>query len=45
MAILDEYIKDNNAALVMVTHDHRLAGRCKKQYRLQDQNLTLLQEL
>jgi putative ABC transport system ATP-binding protein len=45
MDILDEYIKDNSASLIMVTHDKRLAGRCKKQYRLQDQNLTLLEEL
>lgn len=43
MDILQEYIQDNSACLVMVTHDTRLASRCKKQYRLADQKLTLLQ--
>lgn len=43
MDILDEYIKENDAILIMVTHDKRLAKRCKKQYRLQDQQLTLLE--
>ena len=35
-----EYIEKNSALLVMVTHDTRLASRCKKQYRLADQKLT-----
>lgn len=44
MDILAEYIKEENAVLVMVTHDKRLAGRCDKQYRLIDQELTLLEK-
>ncbi len=39
MDILQEYIEQNSACLVMVTHDTRLASRCKKQYRLADQKL------
>jgi putative ABC transport system ATP-binding protein len=42
MDILQEYIEQNSACLVMVTHDTRLAARCKKQYRLLDQTLSLL---
>jgi len=42
MDILQEYIKTNDACLVMVTHDKRLANRCKKQYLLTDQNLSLI---
>lgn len=42
MDILQEYIKTNDACLIMVTHDKRLASRCKKQYRLVDQQLSLI---
>jgi len=42
MDILEEYIRTHNACLVMVTHDKRLASRCKKQYLLADQHLSLI---
>ena len=42
MDILQEYIEEHNACLVMVTHDTRLASRCKRKYRLIDQKLILL---
>lgn len=42
MDILQEYIETNDACLVMVTHDKRLAHRCKKQYLLADQHLSLM---
>jgi len=42
MDILQEYIETNDACLVMVTHDKRLANRCKKQYQLVDQHLSLM---
>ncbi len=43
MEILDEYIHQNGAALVMVTHDRRLAKRCNRQYELIDQHLQLIE--
>jgi putative ABC transport system ATP-binding protein len=39
MDIFFDYTTDNNAALVMVTHDEELARRCKKVYRLKDKKL------
>ncbi|MDH5464253.1 MAG: ABC transporter ATP-binding protein [Thiovulaceae bacterium] len=42
MDILSEYIKNENAILVMVTHDQRLARRCEKTYSLQEQQLVLI---
>ena len=39
MDIFFDYTNDNNAALVMVTHDEELARRCKKVYRLKDKKL------
>jgi len=42
MDILHDYIEKNDAMLVMVTHDNRLAKRCKYQYTLQDLELIQL---
>ena len=39
MALLFEYCQEQNAALVLVTHDEELARRCDRVYRLQDQRL------
>lgn len=36
MDVLLEYIKQNDAALVLVTHDEMLAGRCDNIYRLEN---------
>lgn len=40
--ILHEYIAQNDAMLVMVTHDTRLAKRCKYQYKLENLHLSKL---
>ena len=37
--ILFEYIKSNNAGMLMVTHEQNIASRCDKIYRLKDYNL------
>ncbi|NPA56036.1 MAG: ABC transporter ATP-binding protein [Epsilonproteobacteria bacterium] len=39
MEVLSEYCDMNNASLVMVTHDDRVAHKCDKIYRLQDHEL------
>jgi putative ABC transport system ATP-binding protein len=39
MDIFFKYIQDNNAGMVLVTHDEELAYKCKKVYRLQDKKL------
>lgn len=39
MDIFFDYTNENNAALIMVTHDEELACRCKKVYRLKDKTL------
>ncbi len=40
MNIFDEYITQNGAALVLVTHDESLANRCDKIYHLENKELT-----
>ncbi len=40
MNIFDEYIVQNGAALVLVTHDESLANRCDKIYHLENKELT-----
>jgi putative ABC transport system ATP-binding protein len=39
MNIFDEYIAQNEAALVLVTHDEGLANRCDKIYHLENKEL------
>lgn len=39
MNIFEEYIRDNQAALVLVTHDEGLAQRCKKIFHLENKEL------
>jgi putative ABC transport system ATP-binding protein len=39
MRLLDEYTRQHNAALVLVTHDEELAHRCDNVYRLQNERL------
>lgn len=40
MDVLTDYIKETGAALVLVTHDENMAGRCDKIYTLEDQALS-----
>ena len=40
MQILNDYIEQNSAAMVMVTHDKRLALGCTQSYTLEDKQLT-----
>jgi putative ABC transport system ATP-binding protein len=39
MKVLLEYIKENNAGLVLVTHDESMAKLCNKSYRLENRKL------
>jgi putative ABC transport system ATP-binding protein len=39
MKVLLEYIKDNDASMVLVTHDESMAKLCDKRYRLENQKL------
>ena len=39
MEVLLEYIKENNAAMVLVTHDESMARLCNRSYRLENQKL------
>lgn len=39
MDVLFEYIKENNAALVLVTHDQELATKCTHSYKLENKEL------
>jgi len=39
MEVLSDYIKTNDAALVLVTHDESMAERCDKIYRLEELRL------
>jgi len=39
MDVLSDYIQTNNAALVLVTHDEKMAERCDKIYRLEEMML------
>ena len=45
MQALFTYIKENNAALVLVTHDEALASKCDFCYKLQDKKLELITSL
>ena len=40
MDILFEYIKNNDASLILVTHDQQIANQCDFQFELKDQTLT-----
>jgi len=42
MDVLFEYVKNENAALILVTHDISLAKRCSSVYELKNQNLAKL---
>ena len=39
MNTLFNYIKNNNAGLILVTHEHELANRCDKVFKLEDLTL------
>lgn len=39
MQVLLEYIEENNAGMVLVTHDESMATLCNKSYRLENQQL------
>jgi len=39
MGLFEEYVRDNNGALVLVTHNEAFANRCDKVYRLHDRVL------
>jgi len=39
MKIFEEYVKENGAVLVLVTHNEEFANRCDKVYRLADRDL------
>ena len=39
MKILDEYCNENNASLVMVTHDNEIAQKCDTIYKLENKTL------
>ena len=39
MQVLLDYIKENNASMVLVTHDESMAKLCDKRYRLENQKL------
>jgi len=42
MDILFEYLEENNAAMILVTHDEELAHKCKKIYRVDNKELLRL---
>ncbi len=42
MDFLFEYIYENSAAMLLVTHDEELARRCTRAYRLKDRTLSLM---
>lgn len=39
MQVLLEYLKENNAAMVLVTHDESMAQLCNRSYRLENKKL------
>jgi putative ABC transport system ATP-binding protein len=39
--VLSDYVAENDAALMLVTHDDEMASRCQKIYRLKDKQLQL----
>ncbi len=43
MGVVFEYLQSHDAALFLVTHDLELAGLCRRAYKLDNQNLTLLE--
>ena len=42
MDVLMQYVREQNAGLLLVTHDEEMAGRCNDVYRLEDRKLELL---
>lgn len=42
MDVLLQYVREQNAGLLLVTHDEEMAGRCNDVYRLEDRKLELL---
>ncbi|EQB39799.1 ABC transporter ATP-binding protein [Sulfurimonas hongkongensis] len=42
MDIFFDFIRDNNAAMILVTHDEELASRCRRVYRLQNKELIMV---
>jgi len=40
MDIFEDYLAENKAGMVLVTHDESLAARCNHVYRMQDRTLT-----
>jgi putative ABC transport system ATP-binding protein len=43
MDVLLDYIKENNAGLLLVTHDESMAARCNSIYKLENRELRLMQ--
>jgi len=43
MEVLLEYIKENNATLILVTHDESMAKLCDRSYRLENRKLEEIQ--
>jgi putative ABC transport system ATP-binding protein len=39
MDVLLSYVKENSAALLLVTHDHEMAARCDRIYTLEEKAL------
>ena len=39
MNTLFKYIKNNDAGLILVTHEHELANKCDKVYKLEELKL------
>jgi putative ABC transport system ATP-binding protein len=42
MRVLLEYIEENSAGMVLVTHDNSMAKMCNKSYKLKSRKLKLL---
>ena len=42
MELFFEYIQENNAGIILVTHDEELANKCKRVYRLEDKELKVI---
>jgi len=40
MDVILEYIQENNASLVLVTHDDNMAMMCNNRYKLENNKLT-----
>jgi putative ABC transport system ATP-binding protein len=39
MRVLLEYVEENNAGMILVTHDESMANLCNKRYKLENRNL------